>query len=247
MRSMYKAYSRLICLSIATCATLGCGSSSSLIDDPCSRLSTVEACDHTASDGGPPASQKDASLPDAGPRDASSPSADAGVPGADVPVVIGSTAPCLAAPPNTIYVDGDPDDPVHPGQGTYSFPVSVEGCGGYMSTPAELSLGCPAASGSDTNAFSFYFRSADGRPLKVGVYENALSTDNLSGYPFMRVGAYGAYGGTCDYYAIGRFQIEQLDLDAHGQAAHVLITFEQHCSQHEGALRGCIRYTQGSP
>jgi hypothetical protein len=250
---------RVLCLGVLV-VLVGCGGKSSLADRPCAASSESggEACvslppgdagaplvtDASGQAGDSSASSLDSSASSldssAAGLDASSPPlADAG------PVVVATTAPCIAAHENIIYLDGDPDDPVHPGQATYTFPVTSEGCGAYMSTPAELSMGCPASFGTDTAEIGFFFRTADGRPLELGVYEHALSTDRLPGYPFLQVRAQGAYGGACGDYSIGRFQIEQLDLDSRGQAKEVLISFEQQCTLHLGVLRGCVRYTEG--
>jgi hypothetical protein len=229
-------------------ALAGCGGAVSVTDPPCA--ASPEAGDASCASSSPEdAGSRSAvdAASDAG--DASTVSLDASsVSTADAgPVVVGTTSPCLAPHENIIYLHGDPDDPVHPGETTYTFPVTAEACGGGMGTPADLSMGCPASFGSDTPEIGFYFRTADGRPLKLGVYDHALSTDRLPGYPFMRVQAQGAYGGACADYSIGRFQIEQLDLDSHGQPKEVLISFEQQCTLHLGVLRGCVRYTQWSP
>jgi hypothetical protein len=219
-----------------------CGSKSMLDEAACE---PSQRCASALADAGSPPTDAARSA-----SDSSSSVADASDGAAPVdsgPVVVASTEPCLGAQGNVIYLDGDPDDPVHPGAATYTFPVSAEACGAYMSTPAELGMGCPSSFGSDTAEIGFFFRTADGRPLKLATYENALSTDRVPGYPFLSVRAQGAYGGQCDDYSIGRFQIEQLDLDSRGQAKEVLISFEQHCTLHLGALRGCVHYVKGSP
>jgi len=188
----------------------------------------------------------DASLPDGSvtpPLDGSAPDAEADV----GTVVVATVAPCLVTG-NVVYVNGDPDDPVHPGEATYTFPSGNDpgtSCGGYAGTRDAITMACPAAFGSGSSFFSFFFRTANGQPLTVGVYEGALGGPANDGKePDMIVQAGGAYGGDCFDYPLGRFQIERLSIDSTGHPHDVVVSFEQQCSLHAGKLRGCLHFVQ---
>jgi hypothetical protein len=159
-------------------------------------------------------------------------------------VVVASVAPCLVGG-SVVYLDGDPGDPVHPGTETFRFP---SGSDPFSSCAAGLrggllSASCPAAFGSGSTAIATAFGSANGAALTVGVYENAIGPSaNHGTQPFMNVQASGDAGGSCGYYPLGRFQIEQLELGGNGDPVRILISFEQQCTGAGGAtLRGCIR------
>ncbi len=191
----------------------GCGARSTFDTETICERPDGSPCD-ALDDAG---SRADASRAD----DASTPKADGSESPDTGPVVVASVAPCLADG-NIVYVNGAPDDPVHPGESTYVFPSDdlLKGCGGYASSPDQIGISCPAASGSGSSVFSFFFRNADGRALGVGVYEGALGSYANDGHePDLSVQADGAYGHRCDSYPLGRRKGRRSALGARGGAA----------------------------
>src|SRR5262249_10460342 len=159
-------------------------------------------------------------------------------------VVVASVAPCLGGRGSVIYVNGEPDDPVHPGAATYTFPATevATTCGGSEGGGV-LGFGCPEVIPPHSPALFGSFAAADRRPLTPGVYEGAVSYPaNNDHEALITVGALDAYGAECESGALGRFQIESIERKADGYPRSFLVSFEQRCVLHTGWLRGCVRF-----
>ena len=150
-----------------------------------------------------------------------------------------SAAPCLTGG-GIIYLDGDPDDYVHPGFETIhtqpsqwvSFTPFYE-YGDTFDQSWNQGLGMAVF-------WDIAFSSHElGLPLTVGRYDNAERYPvEDPGHPGLQI-----FGDTNGCNTVtGWFEIEEISIPDGGSARSLTATFEQHCEGAAPALRGCVHY-----
>ncbi len=150
------------------------------------------------------------------------------------PAGVGSAAACLTGG-NVVFLDGDSGDFIHPGmakitQGTF-YANSESSYVGVSVQPSDQSLG---------SWWTLDFATTNlQRPIGVGVYDGAERHPfESSNTPGLDVDGDGRGCNTLS----GRFEIQELSVDASGAMQRFTATFEQHCERWPATLRGCVHY-----
>ncbi len=151
----------------------------------------------------------------------------AGVPGAPAPVRAAGTNTALA-------IDSEPGDYVGQGQQLeYAPPGSTFAL--YTGGPGGLAVQVFGPEGGDLWIINIASASSD--TLHVGVYENTQRFADAS-HPGLDVGG---QGRGCNM-STGRFEIDEIELDAGGNVTTLDLAFEQHCEGNDPAVFGELRY-----
>ncbi len=155
--------------------------------------------------------------------------------------ILGDLTPC--ALPGTLYIEGDPADPVHPGSETFSSRMGqVIPNWGLSPSNQAIGIGLYVQSRNSSQRFAqAYFVGEQSQPLQTGKLYHA--TGALVPYGFV-----GAWNSACPQGADGRigsqsdlyFQVSNYTFD--GSQGIGAVTFYQRCAGAPGALRGCFRF-----
>ena len=147
-------------------------------------------------------------------------------------------APCLVGG-NVLYVNGEPDDFVHPGEATYLDAVWTN-----TSDPFRAIYFVDPSDQLESDWFVELTSMPTGEPLAIGVYEDAEKFDNgpVGSQPGIDIGNFGGAGAPCQTVT-GRFEV--FDIEVTGDTiTRFTATFEQRCEPATGVMRGCVHYEE---
>jgi hypothetical protein len=152
-------------------------------------------------------------------------------------------AQCAGTAGVVMFLDGDPDDPVHPGQ-------EVIEDGDIRPTffgLAEAVEGVQIARSTSPQYFLTVRTAANGEPLRTGTYLNAQHFSVATfgnGQPVLEVASErDSQTLPCpNDSGTGRFTVHELTVDAPNRTiTRFAVSFEQTCEGVTGTLRGCFR------
>lgn len=215
----------------------------SIIAQACATSGMPEGVDKAASDAGSDvvrvavdsSTTSPSDTPDAGAQssDQDAPDADAAKPEGPA-----SVAPCMTGG-NVLYVDGDPTDPVHPGQETIAGAATTfvnAAPTSHAFTTRLWTEFVPAA--PNLKHWELIFSTDKlSTPISTGVYASAQRhTTGGAGHPGLFISNYDL---GCSGALTGSFEIVELTMNG-PDVTSFTASFEQQCAGMTGALRGCV-------
>lgn len=142
---------------------------------------------------------------------------------------------------DVLYVDGDPTDPVHPGQETFAGAtttlVSAAPTTSSFSTRVWVEF-VPTTPQGTGKPWELIFSTDNlSSPIGPGVYASAQRhISGAAGHPGLLITDYAT---SCSGALTGSFDIIELKMNG-TDVTSFTATFEQRCAGTSGALRGCV-------